>query len=98
MVKNKKEKWQLPQNEVKWHGGGSTTTNRKKRSIASRAVDNRSWHFTITHIPSGIEVSGEVPKGNYSQKQMQQEKQKLFTQLWAQLELKVARHLRLPGW
>ena len=98
MGKKNKDKWHLPKGEVTWHGGGSTSTHRKKRSVASRAVDDRSWHFTLVHTPSGIEVSGEVPKGNYSQKQMQQERDRLFTQLWAQLELKVARHLRLPGW
>ena len=98
MGKKKKEKWQLPKDEVIWHGGGSTSTHRKKLSVASRAVDDRSWHVTLVHALSGIEVSGEVPKGNYSQKQMQQEREKLFSQLWGQLELKVARHLRLPGW
>ncbi|MFL0811445.1 MAG: hypothetical protein K6L76_13585 [Agarilytica sp.] len=98
MGKKKKDKWQLPKDEVTWHGGGSTSTRRKKRSVASRAIDDRSWHFTLVHTPSSMEVSGEVPKGSYSQKQMQEERDKLFAQLWSQLELKVARHLRLPGW
>lgn len=98
MPKSKKDKWQLPRDEVTWHGGGSTLTNRKKLSTASRAVDVRSCHFTLVHSPTGIEVSGEVPKGNYSKKQMQQKKNILFAQLCEQLEQKVARHLRLPGW
>ncbi|MGH1460443.1 MAG: hypothetical protein ACRBB6_00240 [Neptuniibacter sp.] len=98
MAKKQRDKWQLQKNEVTWHGGGSTSTHRKKRPAASRAVDDRSWHFTLVHVPSGMEVSGEVPKGNYSQKQMQQERENLFSELWGQLELKVARHLRLPGW
>lgn len=98
MGKKIKQKWQLPRHEVTWNGSGSTSTRRKKLSVASRAVDDRSWSFTLVHIPSGIEVRGEVPKGNYTQKQMQQEREKLLSQLWPQLELKVARYLRLPGW
>ncbi len=98
MAKKKNDKWTLPKDEVTWGGGGGTTTNRKKLTRASRAIDTRSWHFTLAHTPSGIEVSGEIPSGNYSQKQMQQEREKLFSTLWEQLQQKVAKHLRLPGW
>lgn len=98
MAKKKKERWTLPKDEVTWGGSGGTTTNRKKLSRASRAQDTRSWSFTLVHTPSGIEVSGEVPVGNCSQKLMQQEREKLFSVLWVRLESKVAKHMRLPGW
>jgi hypothetical protein len=94
----KNSKWKMPKEEVIWSGGGSTSTNRKKLTSASRAVDDRSWNYTLIHVPTDVEVSGEVPKGNYSQKQMQQERERLFSSLWDQLEIKVAKHLRLPGW
>jgi hypothetical protein len=91
-------KWTLPENEVSCSGGGGTSTRRKKRSIASRAVDLRSWHYALKHLPTGIEVEGEVPEGNYSQKQMQQKRKELKISLWLKLQVKVAKHLRLPGW
>lgn len=98
MVKRNKEKWTLPKNEVTWRSSGSTSTNRKKRSVASRAVDDRSLQLTLLHTTSGIEVYGEVEEGNYSKKQMQAERENLFSDLWDKLELKVARYLKLPGW
>lgn len=97
MGRKRKKRWQLPKDEVTWKGGGATSTKRKKLSVASRAVDTRSWHVTLIHLPSGLEVEGEIPSGNYSQKQMQVEKEKLFNRLWQELEIKVAKHLRLPG-
>ena len=98
MAKKKNEKWSLPRGQVTWSVSGSTSTNRKKLTSASRAVDTRSYSFTLMHEPSSIEVSGEIPAGNYSKQQMQQEKDKLFSTLWLQLENKVAKHLRLSGW
>ena len=98
MGKKNKERWKLPRNEVRCSGTGSTSTNRKNRNRASRAVDMRSWRYTLLHVPSSIEVSGEVPSGNYSQKTMQLERQKLFDKLFLELENKVAKYLRLSGW
>ena len=94
----KNTKWKLPENEVTYLGSGGTSTRRRKRSIASRAVDLRSWEFTLIHIPTDVRVSGKIPEGHYSQKQMQQKRQELYSKLWVLLEEKVAKHLRLPGW
>ncbi len=98
MTKKGNNKWQLPKGEVTWAGGGSTSTHRRKRSIASRAVDLRSWEFTLIHIPTEVSVSGDVPAGHYSKKQMQQAREDLWAKLWPELEKKVAKHMRLPGW
>src|SRR5262245_48362760 len=97
MGKTKSSTWQLPETEVDVREYGHTSGHRKKLSVASRAADHRSWHVTLVHVPTGLEVSGEVPEGNYSRKQMQQARERLFSQLWSQLEFKVARHLRIPG-
>ena len=51
----------------------------------------------MTHIPTGIEVTGEIPTGNYTKKQMRQLRQELEQKLFLELEAKVAKHLRIPG-
>ena len=98
MAKKDSVAWQLPKDEVAWSGFGFASTRRRKRSTASRAVDLRGWEMTLVHLPTGLSVSGEIPKGHYSKKQMQREREDLWARLWPELEDLVARHLRLPGW
>ena len=83
MTKKRKKKptWKLSENEVTYLGSGGTSTKRKKRSIASRVVDLRSWEFTLIHIPTDISVSGVIKEGHYSKKQMQEKRQVLYSEL-----------------
>lgn len=90
-------KWKMSKEEVACNGTGITSTNRKNVNSTSRAIDSRSWKFVLIHTPTGMEVSGEIPEGSYSKKQMQQERDKLYSSLWTQLETKVAKHMKLPG-
>lgn len=49
------------------------------------------------HVPTGVEVRGQVPQGHYSKKEMRQLRQELYQKLFVELERKVAKHLRVPG-
>jgi len=92
----KKNAWHLDPAEVGWATDGSTSTRRRKRRL-SRKLDNRSLRLRLTHIPTGISVSGEIPTGNYSKNEMKAAEEELSANLFNQLESKVARHLRIPG-
>ena len=59
-------------------------------------LDWSSWKYTLTHGPTGVQVSGEVEKGHYSKKQFSRLKNDLLNQLWSELERRVAAHLRVP--
>jgi len=92
----KREAWKLDPAEVSWGFQFSTTTGRNKRR-QSRELDTRAAAVTLTHVPTGIEVTGNVPEGHYSKKAMQERRHELFGDLFWELEVKVARHLRIPG-
>ncbi len=96
MSKNSDTTWRLPMSEFSYEGSGSTSTHRKKLTKASRAVDSRAWQYRLVHEPSQLEVVGEIPEGNYSRKEMQQRRTDLWDKLFAELEKKVARHLKIP--
>jgi hypothetical protein len=64
---------------------------------ASRAEDTRSAVVRMTHVPTGLEVEGEIPSGNYSREEMRKRRDVLIAELWPVLEQNVARHLRIPG-
>jgi hypothetical protein len=87
----------LTQADITWGWHGLRTGARKKLSRASAAVDTSSWRLFLKHLPTGIEVQGEVPPGHYSNKQMRDEKDRLWAKLQEQLRLAVAKHLRVPG-
>jgi hypothetical protein len=61
MVKKQKDRWRLSRNEVECFGSASTSTNRNKLPRASRAVDDRSYSYELTHISTKISVEGEIP-------------------------------------
>jgi hypothetical protein len=92
-----KKPFTLNQNEVSWGSHGSRTGARNKLSRASAAVDTSSVELYLKHLPTGVEVQGEVPAGHYSNKQMQAAKETLWNELQELLCLAVAKHLRLPG-
>ncbi len=63
----------------------------------SRALGESGSRLTLTHKSTGIEVTGEVPTGHYSRREMQSEVRKLEEGLFAELESQVAKALRIPG-
>ena len=87
----------LNRDDVTWQWRGLRVSAGRRRSRVSAAVDTSSCQLILKHRPTGIEIQGEVPAGHYSNTQMQQEKEKLWTSLHAQLLQSVAKHLRIPG-
>jgi hypothetical protein len=71
-------------------GGGHT-------SRQSRAVNVTMAWVTGTHGPTGISVSGTVPPGRYTRRQMIEAQAKLKPHLLTELEEKVAKARRVPG-
>lgn len=53
--------------------------------------------MTLSHQATGISISGEVPAGNYSKKEMQQRRARLYTELFTELERRVGKELRIAG-
>ncbi len=64
---------------------------------SSRARQIRSERITLTHRTTGAEVSGEIVAGNYTRKQMIEERRRLKVELMSKLEKLVASRLRLSG-
>ena len=92
-----KTKFVLREEDIARGEHSSRIGRRKKLSRASAAIDTSSRRLFMKHLPTGIEVHGDVPPGHYSNKQMQHKKELLWTELQEQLRLAVAKHLRIPG-
>lgn len=69
----------------------------RRRASLSRSLDVSGCEMRLTHRPTGIEVTGEVPEGNYSRAEMTRLRADLRARLFADLEQRVARHRRIPG-
>lgn len=50
--------------------------------------------LTLTHMPTGITVDGEVPEGHYAKNEMRREREALKQALLVELARRVAKHLR----
>lgn len=94
----KKKKWELNKSDVGMSTSSSSRSGRSgSLSRSSRKVDTRSLKVTLRHVPTGVEVSKEIPEGNYSKKEMQKQKNEVATELQEKLEDAVAKILRIPG-
>jgi hypothetical protein len=69
----------------------------RKNARQPRHMDVRSVSITLVHRPTKIEVGGQVPEGHYSRKEMISQHKALCSQLFAELETRVAKHLKIPG-
>lgn len=69
----------------------------RRRAAQSRALDVSGCEIRLAHRPTGIEVAGEVPQGHYSRAEMTRLREELRARLFAELEQRVAGHLRTPG-
>lgn len=87
-------KWSLDPKEVAISGISSSSS---KHGQFSRRLKVTSCTLILTHRPTGLEVQGQVPLGNYSKKEMKELRGKLYRELFVRLEGKVAKHLRVPG-
>lgn len=91
---NKKSVWHLDITEVAEDFFGASSG---KSGQFSRVLKTTSGTLSLTHTPTGITVTGEIPAGHYSKKTMQEKRKALKTALLAKLEDKVAKHLRISG-
>lgn len=87
-------KWKLDPAEV---GKGWGSSSSSKSGQFSRRLKVTSATLTLVHIPTGLEVKGEVPAGNYSKKEMRRLREELYARLFSVLAQKVGKHLRAPG-
>lgn len=88
--------WALDPAEVS-EAATSLNVSGRRRAGDSRALDTTRAEIRLTHRPSGIEVRGVIPSGHRSRKTMRRLRAELRARLWSELELAVARHLRIPG-
>ena len=76
---------------------GSNSGLRRKATRSGRATTLTSRTLTLTHTPTGVTVSGEIPVGHYSRSDLKRVAEKLEGALIAELSTAVARKLRVPG-
>ena len=77
--------------------GWAQHSGHRKKLRYSRAMMLSSAERTLRHAPTGIEVRGTLPSGHYSRKEMRLLHQRLYAELYAELEQAVAKALRIPG-
>ena len=95
MEKPLRAEWRLPPSEVNESWSGASSGRPLARSSRSLASTGRS--VTFRHVPTGIELTGQIPLGSYAKKEMQRLTQDLRVQLWKELEDLVAARLRIRG-
>lgn len=90
--------WEMDERDLDigrdWRRSRNPTTSRARQS---RAEGRQSGHMTVLHRPTGVSVEGWVAEGSYSRKEMQREMETLQQRLVAELQQRVAAHLRIPG-
>jgi hypothetical protein len=91
-----KPQFQIKPDDVTWRMN-SSASGPLSGPRSSRARQVRGSQLTLIHVPSGVEVSGDVPAGSYTRKAMVEEQAKLRDRLMVELERAVASHLRSPG-
>jgi hypothetical protein len=91
-----KNSWSLDPAEVYLFGSGSRSSTRRRASLP-RSLDLSGVALRLVHHPTGVEVAGEVPAGHYSKARLKELREELHARLFAELERRVARHLRVPG-
>jgi hypothetical protein len=96
MTKLRKQAWKLDPAEVLCSGSGGSVSN-QRLIRQSRELRNTHASLVLEHGPTGVAVNGHIPPGRYSRKTMRELKTALHAQLFAQLEILVAKKLRIPG-
>lgn len=69
----------------------SSSSSSGKSGQFARAWKVTSFEMTMVHRPSGITVTGKVPTGHYSKREMQKLRRELESSLWTELERRVGR-------
>jgi hypothetical protein len=96
MAREANKPWALDPREVHAFGMSGRSSSRRKAALP-RALDVSGVALRLVHHPTGVEVSGDIPAGHYSKARLQALREELHARLFAELERRVARHLRVPG-
>jgi hypothetical protein len=96
MARSAGKPWSLNPGEVHSFGMGSRSSSRRRAALP-RSLDVSGASLRLVHHPTGVEVAGDIPAGHYSKARLQALRQELYARLFAELERRVARHLRVPG-
>jgi hypothetical protein len=91
-----RKSWSLDPQEVDLSGMGHRSSTRRRAALP-RSLDVSGESMRLVHRPTGIEAAGEIPVGHHSKAQLRELRQELYARLFAELERRVARHLRVPG-
>ena len=92
-----KRRFELEQKDVTCGLVGARTGSRRKLTRGPASVDLSSSQLVLKHIPTGMEVRGEIPPGHYSNREMRNAQEKLRAELQERLRIAVAEHLRIRG-
>lgn len=90
-----RSEFSLREADVTWSMTSSSSGRGGNRN--SRLAATTASGITLKHLPTGVEVSGEVQPGHYSPEKMKAARAVLEQSLHEQLRQAVARHLRIPG-
>ncbi len=96
MSKSRKTDRLLDQSEVTCTAVGGVNSANRRKARHSRSLSISTFEYTLRHEPTGTEVSGRIPYGRYTRKEMKALKESLFSELAQQLEAEVAKKLRTP--
>jgi hypothetical protein len=88
--------WKLNKKDVYWYGSASGNIRNRRDARQPRAVDARQVVIILVHIPTKIEVRGEIIE-KFSRREMTDKRKRLYDQLFIELEDKVAKHSRIAG-
>jgi hypothetical protein len=94
MKKQIEERWTLNRDEVDYTMSSGGFGRRRVRE--SRAASLTSAQIELIHRPTGLKVRGSVPRGHQSREAMRDLKAALWSRLFSELEVKVARALKIP--
>ena len=86
LLKTTSDSWRLNHNDVTCTGSGSSSHVHGKRFV--------KINLTLTHIPTGLEVS--LTANSSKSDGPAKARRELYAKGLAELERKVARHLRIP--
>ena len=87
-------KWKLDPGEV---GRSFSSSSSGKGGQFNRRLKVTSCKIVLTHLPTGLQVQGEIPPGGYSKQKMRKLREEMCQNLFSALEEKVAKHLRVSG-
>lgn len=90
-----KSTFQLDPKDVLCSEGSGKSGRRKAR--LPRSASSSDGYLELTHAPTGISVTGDIPRGHYTRKQMRAIRRDVYERLLAALTDTVAKELRVPG-